>query len=311
MNGENKTGASRYDPNFTQNVINAMGPKTSPRMREVMTSLIKHLHDFAREIDLTVDEWAEGVQLLNWAGQMSNDRRNEGQLVCDVVGLETLVDEITYKKAAEAADLATQSAILGPFFQTDHTIRKKGDSISANTPEDAEVVYLYGQVTDATTKKPLANASVDVWQASTNGLYEQQDEKQPKSNLCGKFYTDENGEYGFYCLRPTPYPIPYDGPAGKLLQLLDRHPYRPAHIHFIVLAEGFKPITTQIFDKDSKYLDDDSVFAVKDSLIVEFVPRKSDEKAKKELRYDIKMAPLSSKGESGEALVTTGMGRGF
>ncbi|EXJ76169.1 uncharacterized protein A1O5_00677 [Cladophialophora psammophila CBS 110553] len=311
MNGDSKTGASRFDPNFTQNVINAMGPKTSPRMREIMTSLTRHLHDFAREVELTVDEWAEGVQLINWAGQMSNDRRNEGQLVCDVVGLETLVDEITYKKAAEAADLATQSAILGPFFQTDHTIRKKGESISTNTPEDAEVVYLYGRVVDATTKKPLANASVDVWEASTNGLYEQQDENQPKSNLCGKFYTDENGEYGFYCLRPTPYPIPYDGPAGKLLQLLDRHPYRPAHIHFIVLAEGYKPITTQIFDKDSKYLDDDSVFAVKDSLIVEFVARQGDEKAKKELKYDILMAPLSSKGESGEALVTEGMGRGF
>ncbi|KIW99009.1 uncharacterized protein Z519_00672 [Cladophialophora bantiana CBS 173.52] len=294
MNADSKAGASRFDPNFTQNVINAMGPKTSPRMREIMTSLTRHLHDFAREVELTVDEWAEGVQLINWAGQMSNDRRNEGQLVCDVVGLETLVDEITYKKAAEAADLATQSAILGPFFQTDHTIRKKGDSISTNTPEDAEVVYLYGRVVDATTKKPLANASVDVWEASTNGLYEQQDENQPKSNLCGKFFTDENGEYGFYCLRPTPYPIPYDGPAGKLLQLLDRHPYRPAHIHFIVLAEGYKPITTQIFDKDSKYLDDDSVFAVKDSLIVEFVPRQGDEKAKKELKYDILMAPLSA-----------------
>ncbi|OAL31738.1 hypothetical protein AYO20_08131 [Fonsecaea nubica] len=328
MNGNNKSGAARFDPTFTRNVINAMGPKTSPRMREVMTSLITHLHDFAREIELTVEEWDEGVRLINWAGQMSNDRRNEGQLVCDVVGLETLVDEITYKKAAEAADLATQSAILGPFFQTDHTIRKKGDSISTNTPQDAEVVYLYGQVADATTNKPLRNASVDVWQASTNGLYEQQDENQPKSNLCGKFYTDENGEYGFYCLRPTPYPIPYDGPAGKLLQLLDRHPYRPAHIHFIVsieapclrgqkvtvaqvLAEGYKPITTQIFDKESKYLDDDSVFAVKDSLIVEFVPRQGDAQAQKELRYDIKMAPLSSKGESGEALVTEGMGRGF
>jgi len=311
MNGDSKPAASRFDPKFTHNVINAMGPKTSPRMREVMASLIDHLHSFAREIELTVDEWTEGVALLNWAGKMSDERRNEGQLVCDVVGLETLVDEITYKKASEATDLATQSAILGPFFQTDHKTRKKGESVVEKCPEGAEVAYLYGRVVDATTQKPVKNASIDIWEASTNGLYEQQDDDQPKSNLCGKFYTDENGEYAFYCLRPTPYPIPYDGPAGKILQLLDRHPYRPAHIHFIVLAEGYKPITTQIFDKDSKYLDDDSVFAVKDSLVVEFVARRDDKQAKCELEYNIAMAPLTSKGESGEGLVTTGMGRGY
>lgn len=313
MNGETKSGASRFDPTFTRRVIEAIGPKTSPRMREVMTSLITHLHDFAREVELTVDEWTEGVKLINWAGQMSDDKRNEGQLVCDVVGLESLVDEITYKKASEAMDMATQSAILGPFYRTDHPIREKGSTISFNTPEDAEVVYMYGQVMDAVTKKPLANAAIDVWEASTNGLYEQQDPNQVEHNLRGRFITDSNGEYAFYCIRPTPYPIPFDGPAGKLLQLLDRHPYRPAHIHLIVLVEGYKPITTQIFDKDSKYLEDDSVFAVKDSLVVEFVPRKDDDQAKVELKYDIKMVPISSKGESGpeDGLVTTGMGRGY
>lgn len=162
-------------------------------------------------------------------------------------------------------------------------------------------------------------------------MYEQQDDNQIDCNLRGKFITDENGEYGYYCLKPTPYPIPYDGPAGKLLQLLDRHPYRPAHIHLIVrvpsvlcsadcadiscqvLIEGYKPITTQIFDKESKYLDDDSVFAVKDSLVVEFVPRKGDPKAALELKYDVMMAPLDSKGESGpeNGLATSGMGRGY
>lgn len=287
----------RFDPNFTQNVINATGPKASPRMREVMSCLIKHLHDFAREIELTVDEWAEGVALINWAGQMSNEKRNEGQLVTDVVGLESLVDEITYKKAAEAADFATASAILGPFFRQDHPEREKGATISFNTPEDADVTYMHGTVKCAKTGKPIANATLDVWMASTNGLYEQQDDNQVDHNLRGKFRTDENGEYAWYCIRPTPYPIPYDGPAGKLLQLLDRHPYRPAHIHLIVMKEGWKPITTQIFDKDSKYLDDDSVFAVKDSLVVEFKPRKDDPQASFELQYDITMAPNDSAGE--------------
>lgn len=271
-----------------------------------MTSLIRHLHDFAREIELTVDEWAEGVALMNWAGQMSTDRRNEGQLVTDVVGLESLVDEITYKKAAEASNFATQSAILGPFFRHDHPLREKGSTISFNTPADADVTYLYGQVVDAVTKKPLPNATIDVWQASTNGLYEQQDPDQVDQNLRGKFKTDENGEYAFYCLRPTPYPIPFDGPAGKLLQLLDRHPYRPAHIHLIVMIEGYKPITTQIFDRKSKYLDDDSVFAVKDSLIVDFVPRKDDPQAPFELKYDILMAPNDDKKPDGTELASSG-----
>ena len=224
----------RFDPTFTKRVVEAMGPKTSPRMREVMTSLIQHVHDFAREIELTVDEWMAGVQLMNWAGQMSDDKRNEGQLVCDVIGLESLVDEITYKKASEAADTATRTAILGPFFRHDAPVRKKGETIIFDTPEDGQVVYMYGTVTDAKTKGPLANATVDVWEASTNGLYEQQDPNQQDCNLRGKFTTDDKGEYAFYCLRPTPYPVPEDGPAGRILKLLDRHPYRPAHIHLIV-----------------------------------------------------------------------------
>jgi len=313
MTTNGQKAADRFDPNFTQHVIDAMGPKTSPRMREVMTSLTRHLHDFAREVELTVDEWMAGVDMINWAGRMSDDKRNEGQLVCDVVGLESLVDEITYKKASEATDVATQSAILGPFFRHDHPVRAKGANISVDTPDDAVPVYMYGTVMDATTKKPLAHATVDVWQASTNGLYEQQDDKQVDSNLRGKFVTDENGEYAFYCLKPTPYPIPYDGPAGQLLQLLDRHPYRPAHIHLIVIIQGYKPITTQIFDRNSPYLDDDSVFAVKDSLVVDFVPREDDDQAQFELQYDIMMAPVSSQGESGppNGLSTVGSAMNF
>ncbi|WPH05090.1 Hypothetical protein R9X50_00798900 [Acrodontium crateriforme] len=281
-----------YDPTFTKRVIESMGPKTDPRLRTVLTSLITHIHDFAREVDLTVDEWIAGVELVNWAGQMSTDRRNEGQLLCDVIGLESLVDEITYKKAAEAGNLATQSAILGPFFRHDHPTREMGESITFNTPADGEVAYMHGRVLDAVTKDPIANATIDVWEASTNGLYEQQDEEQVEHNLRGKFITGNDGEYSYYCLRPTPYPVPFDGPAGKLLKLTDRHPYRPAHIHLMVLADGYKPITTQVFDVKSKYLEDDSVFAVKDALLIDFKPREGDEKAKLEVHYDLALVPL-------------------
>ncbi|ERF73552.1 hypothetical protein EPUS_08759 [Endocarpon pusillum Z07020] len=302
--------SSRFDPNFTQHVIDAMGTKTSPRMRKLMTSLIRHVHDFARENELTVDEWMKGVELINWAGKMSNDRRNEGQLVCDVIGLESLVDEITYKKAAEAADSVTQSAILGPFFRHDAPLREKNASITFDTPKNAQVVYMHGRVLNAKNKQPLSRASIDVWQASTNGLYEQQDPNQQDCNLRGKFQTDEDGEYAFYCVRPTPYPVPDDGPAGKLLKLMDRHPYRPAHIHLVVMLDGFKPITTQIFDAESQYLENDSVFAVKDSLIVKFVERKDDPQAEMELKYDILMVPSDEVGELDPPLRSSGIGSG-
>lgn len=247
----------RFDPNFTDNVVSAMGDNVNPRFRQLMSSLIRHVHDFARDNELTVDEWMAGVQLLNWAGQMSDAKRNEGQLVCDVIGLESyvplqtpfqsgpgpllileyrLVDEITFKLADEAADAPTATAILGPFFRADTPFRSNGENIVKTVPKDGkgEIAFMNGQVMDFETKKPLVGAVVEVWQASTNGLYEQQDPEQEEFNLRGKFKTDENGLYSFYCLRPTPYPVPDDGPAGKLLKLMDRHPFRPAHIHIIV-----------------------------------------------------------------------------
>ncbi|PYI18278.1 aromatic compound dioxygenase [Aspergillus japonicus CBS 114.51] len=281
----------RFDPNFTDNVINAMGPKTTPRFRQLMTGLIRHVHDFARENEVTVDEWMAAVKFMNWAGQMSDDKRNEGQLVTDVIGLESLVDEITYTLAAEAHDAPTATAILGPFFRADTPFRRNGESIVRTPAPGGEMAYMHGRVVDHATKRPLVDATVEVWQASTNGLYEQQDPAQEEFNLRGKFRTDADGRYAFYCLRPTPYPVPDDGPAGKLLELMDRHPFRPAHIHIIATYEGYKPLTTQIFDRKDPYLTNDSVFAVKDSLIVDFVERKGDPQAGLELQYDVKLAP--------------------
>ncbi|KAL3450581.1 Intradiol ring-cleavage dioxygenase [Aspergillus insuetus] len=290
----------RFDPNFTENVVSAMGENVNPRFRQLMASLIRHVHDFARENELTVDEWMAGVQLMNWAGQMSDAKRNEGQLVCDVIGLESLVDEITFKLADEATDAPTATAILGPFFRADTPYRSNGETIVKTVPRDGkgEIAYMTGQVVDFETKKPLVNADVEVWQASTNGLYEQQDPEQEEFNLRGKFKTDAEGRYSFYCLRPTPYPVPDDGPAGKLLKLMDRHPFRPAHIHIIATCDGYKPLTTQIFDRNDPYLTNDSVFAVKDSLIVDFVERKGDPKAALELTYDVRLVPdgLKSNG---------------
>ncbi|KAL4925612.1 intradiol ring-cleavage dioxygenase [Aspergillus undulatus] len=288
----------RFDPNFTDNVVNSMGDNVNPRFRQLMSSLIRHVHDFARENELTVDEWMAGVKLINWAGQMSDAKRNEGQLLCDVIGLESLVDEITFKLADEATDAPTATAILGPFFRADTPFRQNGDNIVKTAPKASdpkgEMAFMHGRVVDFESKKPLVGAVVEVWQASTNGLYEQQDKDQEEFNLRGKFRTDDDGRYSFYCLRPTPYPVPDDGPAGKVLKLMDRHPFRPAHIHIIATYDGYKPLTTQIFDRKDPYLTNDSVFAVKDSLVVDFVERKGDPQAGLELNYDVRLVPAAA-----------------
>jgi catechol 1,2-dioxygenase len=151
-----------------------------------------------------------------------------------LIGTRRLVDEITFAAAADAPDAHTATAILGPFFRTDAPHYANGSSIIQTMPADAQITYMHGRCTDSVTGEPIPGVVIDVWEDSTNGLYEQQDPEQADCNLRGRFTTDAEGRYSWYCLRPTPYPIPYDGPAGKLLQLLDRHPMRPAHIHLIV-----------------------------------------------------------------------------
>lgn len=158
------------DTAFTQKVITSMGPSTPPRLREILTSLITHLHAFVQETQLTTSEWMLGVGTLNLAGQMSDEKRNETQLLCDVLGIESLVDDITFSAAArEAADKPTASAILGPFWRNDHPVRENGTSISFDTPPDAQIVFMHGVVRDAGSGEMVKGATVDVWQASTNG----------------------------------------------------------------------------------------------------------------------------------------------
>jgi catechol 1,2-dioxygenase len=182
------------------------------------------------------------------------------------------VDAIEHQVHANHADELTASAILGPFWRANSPFLPYGASI-IKKDVGGDTAVMYGTVRSSAGNL-LQGAELDVWHTAPNGLYEQQDPDQPDYNLRGKFLTDAQGRYKFRCLRPTSYPIPYDGPAGKLLQLMDRHPYRPAHIHLIVKAPGHRQLTTQIFDRRDKYVNDDSVFAVKEELIVDFVPMK-------------------------------------
>lgn len=279
------------DEAWTQGVVDAIGPKADPRMRQIFASMIQHLHSFARENSITVAEWSKAVDMINWSGQMSDDRRNETQLICDVLGLESLVDDIDANLLADESYEATKTAVLGPFYRKDVPPTANDESIIRTMPSDGEVVWMHGLVTDASTGKPIAGAKIDVWQCSTNGLYEQQDKEQEDFNLRGLLTTDDKGYYSLYCLRPVPYPVPHDGPAGKILEVLDRHSWRPAHIHLLVGTDGHAPLVTQIFDRKSKYLTDDTVFAVKDGLTVDFTALEGNGKAKLELSYDIKLAP--------------------
>ncbi|KAK9449463.1 Intradiol ring-cleavage dioxygenase [Limtongia smithiae] len=268
------------DP-YTASVINATGPATTPRVRQVFSSMIAHLHDFLRENKVTVDEWMLGVDMINRIGKMSDERRNEGILVCDVLGVESLVDALTYD--LESND-HTKSAIIGPFYRENSPQYPNGASIiQKDLGGDRAVVHGHVKGVDGL---PIKGARVEVWHTAPNGLYEQQDPEQPEYNLRGTFFTDDNGYYEFVGLRPTSYPIPFDGPAGDILQLLDRHPYRPGHIHFLVSAPGHRRLITQIFDSEDPYVENDSVFAVKGELVVTFQPSTS-EKAPFEVVYDV------------------------
>ncbi|KAI1769566.1 aromatic compound dioxygenase [Hypoxylon sp. FL1150] len=295
MNTGKMNAKPKYDPEFTDSVIAATGPKANPRLAQIMPSLLRHLHDFAREVDLTVAEWAAGVDLINAAGLMSDSKRNETGLLCDILGLESLVDEITSKLllSAGAESTATPSAVLGPFYRADAPILANGSSIVLAARDSAWfrqaeplLTHMSGRVLSASSGRPIAGAVVDVWLAGPNGMYEQQDAEQPDMNLRGRFRTDAHGRYALYGLRPTAYPIPLDGPAGHVLKLLDRHPYRPAHVHFIVSAPGYRALTTQVFDREDPYVKDDSVFATKDELLVDFKKRSGDAEAHWSLTYD-------------------------
>ncbi|EDN06856.1 catechol 1,2-dioxygenase [Histoplasma capsulatum] len=291
-----KNGASipKYDPDFTSAVIDLMGPKTAPRTRQVLGCLIRHIHDFAREVDLTSDEWLMGVDFINNIGQISTPTRNEGQRICDVIGLETLIDEISQGFILESGDdVPTSSSILGPFWSPHAPFRKLGDSI-IRSPHNGRVALMRGRVADAVTKRGIPNAVFDIWQASSNGKYDFQDpDNQEPNNLRGKFRTGPDGFYHLYILHPTPYSLPTDGPAGVLLQLMDRHPFRPAHIHLMITHPEYKSVTTQIFPRDDKYLSSDTVFAVKNDLVVDFKPLEGDPLAELELEYTIWLSPNS------------------
>ncbi|KAB8078600.1 protocatechuate 3,4-dioxygenase beta subunit [Aspergillus leporis] len=286
--------ASEEVQKITQQVVDSFGPLTTPRMREVMSSLVRHLHDFAREVSLQYDEWEAGVRYMNSVGQASTPTRNEGHRLSNILGLESLVTQISYVVAADSTQQATSPSILGPFWSPYAPYCENGDNI-ARSPHQGQTCVMHGHVTDLRTNRAIPNAIVDIWQASSNGKYDFQDtENQEPMNLRGKFHTNQHGYYYFYCLKPTAYSLPHDGPAWELLQALDRHSMRPAHIHLMVSHPEYVPVITQLYPDDDPYIYSDTVFAVKDDLVVNFTPRENDPKAELDLHFDIVLEPASN-----------------
>lgn len=257
---------------ITANVLKSLEGAASPRLKQIMTSLITHLHAFVREVELTEEEWLQGIQFLTRTGQMCDDRRQEFILLSDTLGVSMLVDAINHRMDGAA----TASTVLGPFYREGAAELPYGASISQDGR--GEPAVLMGRVlgSDGT---PIPGATLDVWETNEEGLYEQQDPDQPEMNLRGRFRTDAEGRYKIRAIKPVSYPIPDDGPVGQMLRSLGRHPYRPAHIHFIVSAPGYRSVVTHLFVEGDPYLDSDAVFGTKESLVVPFVPNTSEAEA--------------------------------
>ena len=238
-----------------------MGEDVNPRLREVVGSLVSHLHDFAKEVNLTHEEWETGIKFLERAGEISDEARHEFVLLSDVLGLSSLVDMINSRPEG------TSSSVLGPFHISGAPPLPIGGDMKDRF--EGEVLIAEGIVKDA-DGKPIEGATVDIWQTAPNGLYSSQDEDQDTYSFHGIQTTGPDGRYAFTTVKPVEYTVPTDGPVGDILNATGRHPWRPSHLHFIVKAEGFRSLVTEVFPDDDPYLDQDTVFGVRDDLVMSY-----------------------------------------
>ena len=265
--------------------IERIGADAPPRLIEVMSSLVRHLHAFAKETRLTQEEWDLGIDFLTRTGQICSDERQEFILLSDVLGLSMLVDAINNRRPAAA----TENTVFGPFHVADAPFRDMGDNICLDGK--GEPCLFEGRVIDL-DGNAISGACVDVWSDNAEGFYDvQQPGIQPKWNNRGRFLTGEDGRYAFKGIKPISYPIPDDGPVGKMLEALGRHPYRPAHTHFLVTAPGFQRLVTHTFVEGDPYLESDAVFGVKETLIAHYERTDGGDTAWRSA-FDFVLAPL-------------------
>jgi len=264
------------EDDITAEVLRRFDSTEDPRLKHIMQSLVKHFHAFLKEVQLQEAEWWKGIEFLTRTGNMCDDRRQEFILLSDTLGVSMVTDLISNRKPAGS----TESTVFGPFHRAGAPEREFGDSI-VGADRNGTVTYMSGKVSDL-HGNPIPGAELDVWQAAADGLYDVQDPSLNEINMRGKFRADQDGRYLVKTTRPVAYQIPADGPVGEMLRATNRHAWRPAHVHFVVSAPGYSPVTTHVFDSVDKYLDEDAVFGVKNSLIAQFKEHKSrDDAARK------------------------------
>ncbi|WP_299629166.1 intradiol ring-cleavage dioxygenase [uncultured Tateyamaria sp.] len=252
------------EENSAEVVISRIADTTDPRLAEVIGVITRHLHAAVKEIEPTQEEWLTAIKFLTETGHMSDDWRQEYILLSDIFGVSMLVDAINNRKPSGASE----STVLGPFHVPDVPESPMGSNICLDGK--GHPMLIKGRILN-TKGAPIDNVKIDVWQTNDDGFYDvQQKGIQPDFNLRGVFRTGPDGNYTFWGAKPRFYPIPDDGPVGKLLGNLGRHPYRPAHLHYILEADGYETLVTHIFDPDDKYIHSDAVFGVKESLLAKF-----------------------------------------
>ena len=250
-------------PDVTIDAMKSFANASDPRMAEVMSLLVKHMHAFVAESKLTKAEWLKGLEFLTHAAKITTDERNEFSLFSDVMGISSMVDVVSQPPGG------TPSSVLGPFHNHDSLIRPNGSDLTDGQAGDR--VWLHGRVLDV-HQQAIPGAQIDFWQNADNGLYPAQDAAQDPQNLRCKIICDDQGGFSLLTIRPHPYTVPTDGPVGALLAASNRNIWRPAHFHIIVSAPGYVGLVTELFPAGSDYIDNDTVFGVRPGLIVQIKP---------------------------------------
>jgi hydroxyquinol 1,2-dioxygenase len=283
----------RREQQLVERVAASFDGTPDPRLRELTQALTRHLHAFVREVRLTEAEWQAAIGFLTDTGHITDDRRQEFILLSDVFGIS--MQTVTVNNQAYGD--ATEATVFGPFFVDDAPLIPLGGDISGGAP--GEPCWVEGTVTD-TGGRPVPNARVDVWEADDDGFYDVQ-YGDDRIAARGRLHTGEDGEFRFWAITPTPYPIPHDGPVGRLLEATGRSPMRASHLHFMVEAPGLRTLVTHIFVRGDELLDRDSVFGVRDSLVRDFESqpaatptpdgRDLGDRPWSRVRFDIVLAP--------------------
>ena len=251
------------EKSITGAVIERLAECNDPRFKQVMSSLVTHLHDFVRDVRLTESEWMTAIQFLTDVGRTCTDKRQEFILLSDTLGVSVLVITLNHPTDHGSVD----STVMGPFYWADAPERALGSNLAEGVK--GEPTFYSGRVLGV-DGRPLPNALLDIWSGDGEGNYDMQIPGETGMKARGRIRTDAQGRYRFRSIKPTYYPVPTDGPVGMMLRKMGRHPYRPGHIHMIVSAAGHAPVTTHLFVADSRYLDSDAVFGMKESLVARF-----------------------------------------